>query len=108
MTTAARDMPLASLGDSCGSILDRFVSAVSRKVHGSVGTYDVLLPLTGTSGIECRTGGADGSHDRHSTVHVYALYQTMLYLVLEGMLKGGLGAATKMVLYHQADVVLGR
>jgi hypothetical protein len=31
-------------------------SAVSRKTHGSAGTFDVNLPLTGTPGIECRSG----------------------------------------------------
>jgi len=31
-------------------------SAVSRKTHGSAGTFDVPLPLTGNVGIECRTG----------------------------------------------------
>jgi len=38
------------------------VSAGSRKVHGSVGSFDVDLPLTGTPGIECRSGGATGDH----------------------------------------------
>jgi hypothetical protein len=38
------------------------LSAVSRKVHGTAGTFDVNLPLTGTSGIECRTGGPSGNH----------------------------------------------
>ncbi|MDQ6654478.1 MAG: dockerin type I domain-containing protein [Chloroflexota bacterium] len=33
------------------------MSAVSRKVHGSAGTFDVTLP-----GVECRTGGASGDH----------------------------------------------
>jgi hypothetical protein len=37
------------------------VSVVSRKTHGTAGTYDVDLPLTGT-GIECRTGGPSGNH----------------------------------------------
>jgi hypothetical protein len=32
------------------------LSAVSRKMHGSAGTYDINLPLTGTPGVECRTG----------------------------------------------------
>lgn len=36
------------------------VSAVSRKTHGSVGDFDVDLPLTGTTGIECRTGPNSG------------------------------------------------
>src|SRR5207249_1918412 len=38
------------------------LSAVSRKTHGSAGTFDVNLPLTGTPGIECRSGGAGGDH----------------------------------------------
>ncbi len=32
-------------------------AVVSRKVHGAAGAFDIPLPLTGTSGIECRTGG---------------------------------------------------
>jgi hypothetical protein len=35
--------------------------AVSRKIHGGAGTFDVNLPLTGPPGIECRSGGA--THD---------------------------------------------
>jgi hypothetical protein len=37
-------------------------SVVSRKTHGTAGTFDVNLPLTGTRGIECRTGGTSGNH----------------------------------------------
>jgi hypothetical protein len=33
------------------------VSAVSRKTHGSVGDFDIDLPLTGQPGIEDRSGG---------------------------------------------------
>src|SRR5205814_308855 len=35
--------------------------AVSRKVHGAAGAFDIDLPLAGPRGIECRSGGA--SHD---------------------------------------------
>jgi hypothetical protein len=35
-------------------------AVASRKVHGSAGLFDIDLPLTGTHGIECRSGGADG------------------------------------------------
>ncbi len=39
------------------------LSAVaSRMVHGSAGTFDVNLPLTGSSGIECRSSGASGDY----------------------------------------------
>ena len=31
------------------------VSAASRLTHGSAGTFDVNMPLTGTSGVECRS-----------------------------------------------------
>jgi hypothetical protein len=34
------------------------LSAVSRKVHGAAGIFDINLPFTGAPGIECRSGGA--------------------------------------------------
>ena len=37
-------------------------SVVSRKVHGSVGSFDVDLPITSAPGIECRSGGATGDY----------------------------------------------
>jgi hypothetical protein len=37
-------------------------TAVSRKVHGSAGPFDVNLPLNGTPGIECRSGGANNEY----------------------------------------------
>src|SRR3984893_13507428 len=37
------------------------VSAVSRKTHGAAGTYDVDL-MPPSSGIECRSGGANGDY----------------------------------------------
>ncbi|MEP7014721.1 MAG: dockerin type I domain-containing protein [Verrucomicrobiota bacterium] len=38
------------------------VSAVSRKMHGGVNTFDVDLPLSGVPGIESRSGGPTGDH----------------------------------------------
>jgi len=35
--------------------------ALSRKVHGAAGTFDIPLPLTGSVGVECRSGGS--THD---------------------------------------------
>jgi PKD repeat protein len=34
----------------------------SRKVHGTAGTFDIDLPLTGDAGIECRAPGANNSY----------------------------------------------
>ena len=49
--------------DSYG-LITRFstINAVSRKVHGSGGTFDIGLPLTGVPGIECRSGGATNDY----------------------------------------------
>ncbi len=38
------------------------LSAVSRKTHGVAGDFDVPLPLSGTPGVECRTGGGSGDY----------------------------------------------
>jgi hypothetical protein len=35
---------------------------VSRMIHGSAGTFDIDMPLAGTRGIECRSGGATNDY----------------------------------------------
>jgi N-acetylneuraminic acid mutarotase len=37
-------------------------SAVSQKTHGNAGSFSVNLPLIGTPGIECRSGGATNDY----------------------------------------------
>jgi hypothetical protein len=34
----------------------------SRKMHGGAGIFDIPLPQTGTRGVECRSGGANGAY----------------------------------------------
>jgi hypothetical protein len=38
------------------------VGVDSRMLHGSAGTFSVDLPTTGSPGIECRSGGANGDY----------------------------------------------
>jgi phosphatidylinositol-3-phosphatase len=62
-TTAAGQTGGVDEKDSYG-LITRFntINAVSRKIHGSAGTFDVGLPLVGTPGIECRSGGATNDY----------------------------------------------
>ncbi len=63
----------------CGSLFDHYngtarsdlvrltdsnlnFTAVSRKAHGDIAAFDIALPSTGASGVECRTGGTDRSY----------------------------------------------
>jgi hypothetical protein len=63
--------PLLGTGGSFFNLIDvaqgyvfdpTVTTAASRKTHGGAGTFDVDLPLTGTTGIEPRTGGASGDY----------------------------------------------
>jgi hypothetical protein len=58
-------------------------AAASRKVHGSAGTFDVDLPLTGEPGVECRNTGGD-----------YTLVFTFNNTVVSGsaMITSGIGS----------------
>ncbi len=38
------------------------LSANSRKDHGAAGTFDIDLPFSGSHGVECRSGGANGDY----------------------------------------------
>jgi hypothetical protein len=40
----------------------QLVRAISRKVHGSSGPFDIDLALSGTPTVECRSGGANGDY----------------------------------------------
>jgi hypothetical protein len=58
---AAQVLASAELFDT-GAPPVQLLSVGSRKVHGSVGTFDIDLPLSGSPGIECRSGGANGDY----------------------------------------------
>ncbi len=54
--TVAIDVPSAA----CSPV--QVTTAVSRKVHGTAGTFDLNLPLTGVPAVESRSGGTGGDH----------------------------------------------
>ena len=63
---------------------------VSRKTHGTAGTFDIALPQTGSPGfpgIECRTGGAPSGN--HTMVFTFA---NPLTSVASAMVTGGTGS----------------
>ena len=55
-------------GYACCASAPAVTSAVSRKAHGDAGDFDVSLPLTGTPGIECRSGQGAGGTDHQMVV----------------------------------------
>lgn len=51
------------IGNNACAPTAQLVSAVSRKVHGPAGTFDVrLFPADASGGIECRSSGANGDY----------------------------------------------
>ena len=61
--TGGYDAYLACWGVSDGVVNPpQPTSVVSRKTHGTAGTFDINLPLAGNAGIECRSGGANNDH----------------------------------------------
>ena len=51
---------MAPAPDACNAL--QVVTAVSRKMHGGAGSYDIDLPLSGEPGVECRSGGQNADH----------------------------------------------
>lgn len=53
---------LAQVVVSVSGSVPPIAGVVSRKTHGGAGTFDIQMPVTGTKGIECRTGGTSGNY----------------------------------------------
>jgi hypothetical protein len=54
--------PLAFLRSALPGGNPTATGAASRKNHGAAGNFDIPLPLTGTAGVECRSGGTTGDY----------------------------------------------
>ena len=59
---AAGELYLTDIGNgNVYKLSPMLVGAASRKMHGTT-AFDIDLPLTGTPGIECRSGGTNGNY----------------------------------------------
>ena len=63
-------------------------SIVSRKTHGSAGDFDINLPVSGDVGVECRSGGGNGSH------RIIFTFATPLISVGSAAISGGSGSVS--------------
>jgi len=70
-------------------------SAVSRKTHGSAGTFDIPLPFSGNAGVECRLGSGPNS-DQHQIVVTFANSITDTGVTVSS--SDGLATATQSVI----------
>jgi 6-phosphogluconolactonase (cycloisomerase 2 family) len=74
-------------------------TAVSRKMHGAAGAFDINLPLTGTPGVECRSGSGAGSNDHQIVVSCASRVVSLTdVLVVSGSISGGsVGASGNVI-----------
>jgi autotransporter-associated beta strand protein len=77
--------------------------AVSRKLHGAAGTFDVDLPIVGSPGIECRSGGANSEYQMVVTFYsnVTFSYATVLGI---GQVTSASGNGTNTITIDLAGV----
>jgi hypothetical protein len=70
---------------------------VSRKTHGSAGPFDIDLPLTGNSGIECRNGGATNDYQVVFTFASSVTFNSAAVTAGAGTVNGSSGSGTTAV-----------
>jgi hypothetical protein len=71
--------------DSAGSPqLSATNPIVSRLTHGGIGPFDVNLPVSGTRGIECRSGGPNGNYHM-----VFTFVNNLVSVDSAGITNGG-------------------
>ncbi len=79
-------------------------SAFSRKTHGAAGTFDVPLPLTGTLGIECRSGGASNDYQVVFVFPSAVTYNDAAVTAGEGSVSSSSGSGTTAIIVNLTGV----
>ena len=82
----------------------RPLQVVSRKVHGDVGPFDINLPLTGSPGIECRSGGVDNNYQIVLTFAAAANFPSASVTSGTGSVSGISGNGTPTITVNLAGV----
>jgi uncharacterized repeat protein (TIGR03803 family) len=82
----------------------RVAQFVSRKIHGGTGAFDITLPLTGNSGIECRSGGANNDYQMVFTFPGSVTFTSAAFTAGTGTVSGTSGNATNTVTVNLTGV----
>jgi uncharacterized delta-60 repeat protein len=80
------------------------LQVVSRKVHGDAGPFDINLPLTGSPGIECRSGGVGNDYQMVLTFAVAAHFESASVTSGIGSVSGISGSGTTTITVNLAGV----
>ncbi len=78
--------------------------AVSRKVQGAAGSFDVDLPLAGTPGIECRSGGANKDYQIVVTFFDNVTFSSATVISGTGFVASRSGSGTNTVTINLSNV----
>jgi len=71
-------------------------SVVSRKTHAAAGVFDINLPLSGSLGIECRSGGASNNYQVVATFPVPVTFSSATVSSGTGSVSGSLASGNQI------------
>ena len=93
-TTEVQAIANAGAAGKCRAL--QLTAAASRKTHGGAGTFDINMPISGQSGVECRSGGD------------YTLVFTFNNTVLSGdaAVTGGTGTVSGSPTFSGRDMIV--
>ena len=83
-------------------------SVVSRKPHGSTSVYDIDLPVTGATGIECRSGGATNDYTIIATFLNEVTFASASVTSGNGMVSSAGGSGTTVATINITGIANGQ